>query len=395
MRFFGSMLLLPALALASEPVTNAELRSEIDVKLGRVQQFLKAQKLGGVLLTAVANFSWVTAGIADNHIVITSEAGTSSLLIMDDGKKYVVTSNSEMARLLAEDLNGLGYEPREYKWYEDKIVPDRKLALIREIAHGRPIGTDLPYADLRTVGDQFAPLRYPLTDSEAKKYRWLGRNATEAVASVARRIQPGVSEFEMETMASDELMRRGIRPTVLLMGVDDRIFNFKHTTPSAAKLRQYAFVNVCARRWGLVVSTGRFVYFGAPPESLRQRVHASAQVSANLLAHTRPGALAGDLFELARRSYAELGFPGEEQKHHMGGAIGYAEREWVAVPGSRETVREDQAFAWNPFVAGTLSFDTFLVHKDSAENLDLIDDWPVITVQSAGQTFRLPDILVR
>jgi len=110
MRFFGWMLLLPALALASEPVTNAELKSEIEVKLGRVQQFLKAQKLGGVLLTAVANFSWVTAGIADNHIVITSEAGTSSLLIMADGKKYVVTSNSEMARLLAEDLNGLGYE---------------------------------------------------------------------------------------------------------------------------------------------------------------------------------------------------------------------------------------------------------------------------------------------
>jgi len=50
--------------------------------------------------------------------------------------------------------------------------------LIREIARGRPIGTDLPYADLRVVGDQFAPLRYPLTDSEAKKYRWLGRNAT-------------------------------------------------------------------------------------------------------------------------------------------------------------------------------------------------------------------------
>ena len=384
-----------AVAAAAEPVTRAEMLEEMGQKLIRVNQFLHDQKLGGVLLTQVRNFSWVTAGIADNHIVITSETGAASLLIMDDGKKYVISNNSEMARLVAEDLSGLGYEPREFKWYEDKILQDRKLEIVKQLAQGKPIGTDTPYADLPVIDAAFTPLRYQLTEPEIRKYRWLGQNSTEAVISVCRRLKPGMTEREMEVMASDELMRRGIRPTVLLMGVDERLFHFKHTTPTDTPLKNYAFVNVCARKWGLVASTGRFVYFGAIPQDLRKRVRASAQVTAEYVAHSKPGIRAGDLFEMSKKWYADNGYPGEEQEHHMGGATGYAEREWMAFPGSPEVVHERQAFAWNPFVKGALSFDTFIVYKDHVENITGTQDWPVIEVRAGGEVYRLPDILQR
>lgn len=178
-----------------------------------------------------------------------------------------------------------------------------------------------------------------LTDSEIRKYRWLGKHATEAVIAVCRRLQPGISEREMEAMASDELMRRGIRPTVLLMGVDDRVFHFRHTTPS--------------------------------------------------------GARAGGLIGKAKGWFAENGFAGELEKHHQGGAIGYAEREWIAAPGSPEVIHERQALAWNPIVQGALSFDTYIVFKDHVENLDAVPGWPVIDVEVDGVHFRLPGILVR
>jgi len=61
------------------------------------------------------------------------------------------------------------------------------------------------------------PLCYRLTESEIKKYRWIGNAATEAVVAVCKQLKPGVSEREIEAMASHELMRRGLRPTVLLM----------------------------------------------------------------------------------------------------------------------------------------------------------------------------------
>ena len=379
-------MLLPFAGSAQpEPVTRAELLEEIAVKMDRIQHFLKARGLGGVLLTQVKNFSWVTAGIADNHIVITSETGAASLLILNDGRKFVLASNSEMDRLLAEDLKGLGYEPKMFKWYED-----RRLEIINQLAAGRPVGTDTPIAGLQTVDAEFAPLRYQLTDSEIKKYRWLGRHATEAVIAVCRRLRPGVSEREMEAMASDELMKRGIRPTVLLMGVDDRVLRFRHTTPSDARLKKYAFVNVCARRWGLVISTGRFVHFGPLPAELRKRVQASANITAQYLARSKPGARAGDVLAMAKTWFAENGFAGEIENHHQGGAIGYAEREWIATPGSREMVHERQAFAWNPIVQGALSFDTFIVYKDKLENLNEVPGWPTLTVKAVN----LPDILV-
>jgi len=137
------------------------------------------------------------------------------------------------------------------------------------------------------------------------------------------------------------------------------------------------------------------VYFGPLPDELRERVRASARVTAELVANSKPGARAGELFEIAKKWYAENGYPGEEQEHHMGGAIGYAEREWLAFPGSQEVVHERQAFAWNPFVKGALSFDTFIVYKDHAENITGIENWPVIEVTAGGALYRLPDILVR
>ncbi len=51
--------------------------------MNRVQNFLRKQHLAGILLTRVNNFSWITAGIADNEIVITSEVGAASLLRVD------------------------------------------------------------------------------------------------------------------------------------------------------------------------------------------------------------------------------------------------------------------------------------------------------------------------
>jgi len=388
-------LVLPPPSSGEEPVTREELLQEIAGKMARVQSFLKREKLAGVLLTKVQNFSWVTAGIADNHIVITSETGAASLLIMDDGGKYVIASNSEMPRLMAEDLKGLGYKPLEFKWYESMVAPDAKLAYIRKVAAGRPIGTDVPYAGLRMIDMEFQPLRYQLTESEIKKYRWLGRHSTEAVIAVCKRLKPGITERDMEAMASEELMARGIRPTVLLMGADERVYSYRHTTPSGKKLKKYAMVNVCARKWGLVMSTCRFVHFGPAPDHLKKRVRASANVTARYLAASKPGTKAGDIIAKAAGWFAGEGFEGELELHHQGGAIGYAEREWVGFPGSQEVIHDRQAFAWNPIIQGALSFDTFVIYNDRVENISGTADWPAISVKVNGQQILLPDILVR
>lgn len=384
-----------ALLLPPDPVTQQELLAEIDIKMNRVQTFLREQHLAGILLTRVNNFSWMTAGIADNEIVITSEVGAASLLIMNDGHKYVVGENGEVSRHAHEDLAGLNYESKGYDWCQDQTVPDRKLEIIHELARGLPIGTDVPYGDLKLVAAEFSPLRYELTEPEIKKYRWVGQQATEAVIAVCRQLHPGLSEREIEAMASNELMRRGLRPTVLLMGVDHRVADYYHHTPTDLQLKNYAIVNVCARRWGLVASVARFVHFGPIDPGLKRKLKAAMKISAEYQANSKPGVSAGEMIDLAKKWYSDAGFEGDWQAHHQGGAIGYAEREWIAVPGSKEPILDHQAFAWNPIIHGTLSFDTILVYKDHIENLTHTSDWPSFPIAIDGKTYQMPDILIR
>ncbi len=383
------------LVLPPDPVTRQELLAEIDIKMNRVHNFLREQHLAGILLTRVNNFSWMTAGIADNEIVITSEVGAASLLVMNDGHKYVVGENGEVSRHAHEDLAGLNYESKGYDWYRDQTAPERKLEIIHQLAHGLSIGTDVPYGDLKLVAEEFSPLRYELTEPEIKKYRWVGQQATEAVIAVCRQLHPGLSEREIEAMASNELMRRGLRPTVLLMGVDHRVSDYYHHTPTDLQLKNYAIVNVCARRWGLVASVARFVHFGPIDPDLKRKLRAAMKISAEYQANSKPGVSAGEMIDMAKKWYADEGFEGDWQAHHQGGAIGYAEREWIAVPGSKEPILDHQAFAWNPIIRGTLSFDTILVYKDQVENLTHTSDWPSVPIVIDGKTYQMPDILIR
>lgn len=377
------------------PVTSQDLSDELSTKLLRVHQFLEQQNLGGILLSSVENVSWMTAGLADNHIVITSSEGSPSLLIMRDGSRYVIGETSEVSRMIKEDMNGLGYQPLKYLWYQDRILPDRRLQAIHRLAAGASIGTDVPYADLKSVDEQFALLRYQLTESELKKYRLAAHDTVEAVIVVCKKIKPGMTEREIEAISSNELMIRNLRPTVLLIGVDHRVTDYFHHTPSDLPLKRYAIVNVCARRWGLVVSVARFVHFGAIDTELRKKEEAAMQISARFEAFSKPGTTAGQMIEMAKQWYKDQGFDDDWQDHHQGGAIGYAEREWIAVPESKVTIHDHQAFAWNPIIHGALSFDTIIVFNDHIENLTKTTDWPTTQIAIDGVSYSMPNILIR
>ena len=181
------------------------------------------------------------------------------------------------------------------------------------------------------------------------------------------------------------------------MGVDHRIYDYHHHTPTDLQLVRYGIVNVCARRWGLVVSVARFVHFGSLEPELKRKLAASMRISANYEAHSKPGVSAGQMIEWAKGWFAEAGFHGSWEEHHQGGAIGFAEREWLAEPGSKEImiIHDHQAFAWNPIVQGALSFDTIIVYANHVENITQTADWPIVPISINGTTYKMPDILIR
>ena len=196
-------------------------------------------------------------------------------------------------------------------------------------------------------------------------------------------------------MTASLLIQKAIMPSVLLMAVDDRILKYKHALPRGKRLERFGMVNLCARKWGLVISMTRFVHFGPMPGNLAKGFDAAAQVNAALLHATRAGATARQLYAVAKSAYAAAGFPGEEELHHQGGATGYGEREWVATPHGVEIVLNRQAFAWNPSAKGGKVEDTVLLQDGAIEILTGTTKLPAVETTVGGQSYRSAGVLLK
>ena len=288
----------------------------------------------------------------------------------------------EMPRLLAEELEGLDYEPIEYPWTDDQD-PARAVARgakrARRERHARR-----RLAAARTSGCSRRRCRARaslLTDGDIARYRALGRDAGLMLGNVCRALTPGDDERDIARAIMDGAAGLRARPIVTLVGSDERLRRFRHPVPTASPWRAGGHVSRSAPSATGWSCRCRASSSAGAPGDLDARTRATAH---GLRPPARRDASGRDrraqLYAVAADAYADAGFPGEELKHHQGGAIGYRAREWVAHPNSQESVQARQAFAWNPTITGTKVEDTALVIDDRLEMLTTTPDWPVIDI---------------
>ncbi len=367
---------------------DAALKSaELNEKHQRLAAFLDRNHLSAILLSRHENIAWFTAGQVEARVAAGTETAVTSLLITHDGLRYYLTPKNEAPRLAAEEFNGLGYEPVQYPWYQSPAP------LLHELAGGTALGSDTPIAHARHVN--LTSLRAPLLPAEIARLRVLSRQTADVTASVLESLQPGITEHEMTARTAAALLERGITPTVLLMAVDDRIRKYKHAVPRQGVLERYGMVNLCARKWGMVVSITRFVHFGAVPADLAASFTAAARINSELQHATQPGASSAQLFEVAREGYKSTGAAEEIELHHQGGPCGYTERDWLITPAGEETVAATQAFAYNPSLRGAKAEDTVLAAEGHIEVLTETPSLPVIETLLDGKTYRSAGVLQR
>jgi antitoxin VapB len=369
-------------------------KAEIEEKTGRLAAALAAEGLGGVLLGAQHNFAWLTAG-GRSGIDLSREPGAGTLFVRADGRRFLLASRIEMARLLEEELDGAEFEPVEYGWEDEKASPTLVADLAAKLhGGGSALGSDLPAgAGVKVVEGSVARCRYRLTPPELERFRGLGRDAGEVVGAFAKSLGPGETETEVARRLNDALAARGIHPVVTLVAADERLAKFRHPVPTTRAWERVLMLVTCARRGGLIASLTRIVCVGPTPEELRRKTQAVARVNARLLAATKPGAVGSELFGTVAAAYAEEGFAGEERLHHQGGACGYRTRDWVAHPASAETVQPGQAFAWNPSITGTKAEETCVSFNEGVEVITTTPDWPQIAVSVEGREYLSPDVL--
>ena len=368
-------------------VSQADWNAELEAKHNQLVEWLKANKLGGVLLRRSENIAWITGGAIELRVLTPCETGVGSVLVTAEGNRYYFTSENEGPRLHDEEFGALDFEPVLFPWWADDTA-----ATAANLAGGT-LGSDMPGAATQV---NLAPLRAALSDSEIARYRWLGAETAAATVEALHQVEPGLSEYDLEAITEQGLLRRGIMPSVALYAVDDRITKYKHAVPRGARLKQYGMLNLCSRKWGLAISITRFIHFGAVPADLADKFRIAAEVNAALLNATRVGATSAELFKVAQAGYAAAGVPGEERFHHQGGPTGYGEREWVATPTGTEVVVNNQAFAWNPSIRGGKVEDTVILHDGVIENLTATPELPQLTDAIVeGSSYAAAGVLVR
>lgn len=365
--------------------------AELEAKHERITEFLSEQNLDALVLGRLANFAWATGG-RDGFIMIATEHAAGHLIYTPD-EKALVADRIEMPRFQAEE----GLVPPEWTpvapyWHVDRA----QVVHWNTVAQGKRTGSDTDIPGAQKLTGDIARLRFRLMPQEIERYRALGRSAAQVLEMAAHEIAPGMTEHAIASAIAGKAIAQGIQAALTLVATDERIFRYRHPIPTAKQLDTYAMLVLCARQHGLICSVTRFVHFGEIPKEIQEKSAACARVDAAFILGSVPGRPASDVFADAANEYTKAGYEGEWRFHHQGGACGYESRDYKASPASQEVIQLNQAFAWNPSIAGVKSEDTTLVTAEGIEVLSAASkDWPMIAVEWQGKTIERPAILQR
>ena len=349
-------------------------------KIARLDEYLAGADCEALWFARPSNFAWLTG--ASN--VVDREAHEGVAAAGYDGSLRVLTSNNEVSRFENEVLDGVPVET--FPWYERSLgeaIAERSSA---------PVETDFAVPGAERVAA--TRLRTPLTETDIERYRTLGHEAATVLEDVCRTVEPSDTEQEVGARLGKGLSARGIEAPVLLVGGEERAPNYRHFPPTGAEIGGYALVSITAQRDGLHASATRTIALD-PPEWLDTRHEAAMQVEAAAIAATKRLAeedgTAGDVFRAIQDAYAGNGYPEEWERHHQGGATGFAGREWKATPDSDAAIEAPMAYAWNPTVQGAKSEDTVLI-DEGTEMLTATGDWPTREIEIDGETIVRHDL---
>lgn len=363
--------------------------NEVAFKQQRVQRLLEQGGHQALILGRQDNFAWYTGG-GDNRVVITSENGFG-LLVMAHGTTWLVAHVMDCNRIMEEELAGLDVQPVPVRWYEESLL-DRAMALVK----GQSVLADIPAYGATYDPAAVYSLHYPLTASEIERYRALGREIEEVLASVARELEPGMLERDIQARILCECGRRAMTCDVLLVGSDERIARYRHPIPTDKRIEQRVLLHPAVRKGGLHANVTRMVCFGdSTPEVLSRAYNAACEVAANAIAMCVPGTRFADILDVQKRVYAQHGFADEWRNHFQGGITGYLLADPTLCTNAAATVSENQAFDWFITITGAKVEECSITTNGEPQVVSTTGLWPSRVHKVNGVAVTLPEILMK
>jgi Xaa-Pro aminopeptidase len=376
---------------------SSDRRVDIEGKQVRVAALLREWSREGLLLLDPENVAWMTSGASSRGVL---DHSTAPAVYCTAEGRWLIASNIDSLRMFDEELDGLGFQLKEWPWHwgREQFLAD--LCLNRKIACDRPLsavagGLAASEADLLLVDQQLRKIRRTLTPYEQACLLALGQTMAHALEATCRTLAHKESEREVAGQLSHRLIHRGVHPVHVGVAADGRSRTYRRHGFTPALIEKYAVLTATGRKYGLCVSASRTVCFGEVPEELKSEHSAVCRVSACYLASTWPDALPREILVAGRRIYLLSGFEHECLLAPQGHLTGRAAVEMLFTPQAGEVLEPGWAVTWTASAGSAVSCDTFLVTEQGPKPMTPPEVWPVKRIKIQGAECVRPDILVR
>ena len=365
---------------------SADRRADVDGKMARVGALLKEVECDGLLLMEPENVAWLTSGLTPRGV---PDPATLSCVYCTGDARWLIASNVESQRQFDEELDGLGFQLKEWPWHLGREQ------LLVDLCQGRKIASDRPLEGARHVGEALRRLRIILTPYEQACHRALGQVVAHALEATCRTFQINETEREVAGQISHRLMHRGVIPLHIGVAADGRSRLYRQFSFTGTQIRKYAILTATARKYGLTVTASRTLSFEKPEEDLRRDHNAVCRVSASFLASTWPDAMPREILAAARRIYLISACEHEWLLCPQGHVTGRLAVELPITLQTEELFQTGMAITWHASAGGAESCDSFLVSEQGPKALTPSDSWPLKRIRIQGAELIRPDILQR
>jgi Xaa-Pro aminopeptidase len=358
----------------------------VDGKQAWVAALLQECKCDGLLILDPENFAWLSSGAAARAILDSRELPG---LFFSADQRWVLSSNADSQRLFDEEIDGLGFQLKEWPWHWGREQ------LLGDLCLKRTLATDVPFRDCVQVGDRLRRQRRILTRYEQACYRSLGHIVSHSLEATCRTMAPHQTERELAGQVGHRLYHRGSQPLLVGVAADARARVYRHCGFTATPVGRYCLLWATARKYGVCVTASRSVSFGPLDDMLRKEHEAACKVSAAYVASTWPDAVPREILNAGRRIYLVTGFEHEWRQCPQGYVTGRAPVELSLTPETDELLQADCAVTWRASVGAASSCDTYLVTDQGPELVTPTEMWPLRRIQFQGVEFARPYPLER
>jgi Xaa-Pro aminopeptidase len=368
---------------------SSDRRADVEAKQARVAALLAEAGREGLLLLEAENVSWLTAGAVPRGVL---DPATAPAVFCSAEGRWLVCGNCDSQRLFDEELDGMGFQLKEWPWHwgRDQFFAD--------LCHNRPLVCDRPPGvpgDFQAAAEPLRKLRRTLSVYEQACLLALGQVLAHALEAACRTLNPRDTEREVAGQLAHRLMHRGVHPVHIGVAADGRSRLYRRHGFTSTAIEKYAVLSATALKYGLHASACRTVCFGEPPDELKSEQNAVSRVSASYLASTWPDAVPREVLLAGRRIYQISGFEHEWLLAPQGWLTGRAAVEALFTPQAGELLEAGQAVTWVASAGGASSSDTYLVTDKGPRLVTPTELWPLKRIRIQGAECIRPDVLVR